>query len=72
VSVEVNEHLRWPPANFGPNETDKACPTCGEYISRVYGHNPCGSILIRYRQCRKCQHRWQTSEDSTPLNEPIE
>jgi len=59
----MNEY-KWPLANFGANESNKECPTCGLIGSTVYrtSYTISGETKIRCRLCIECGRKWPTYE----------
>jgi len=55
------------PGMYEIDEVPKACPRCASAASVVYKTRRYELLLrvVRYRQCRACDHRYTTTTDKT-------
>ena len=52
----------WPRANYGPDETPRACPECGCRSTRVVWTEMDEDTKYRHRACRTCGEAIATTE----------
>ena len=49
-------------ANYGANENNRSCQSCGSFASDVIGTRQTGRLTIRYRKCLSCGQNRTTQE----------